>query len=95
MASVSDGGDQAFCVGEWSTANRVEAIGQSLHNQPVLTLAERMSINMFVLTLAYRVEIRFSSAEASAPSLFVCRLDVREKTFNFQLQLTAVLIDCQ
>lgn len=73
-------------MGEWSTANRVEAIGQSLHNQPVLTLAERTSINMFVLTLAYRAEIRFSSAEASAPSLFVCRLCVREKTSNFLLR---------
>ncbi len=46
-------------------ANRVEAIGQSLHNQMVLTLVERMSIDMFVLTPAYRaqssIEIRFSS----------------------------------
>lgn len=54
-------------MGERSTANRVETIGQSLHNQTVLTLVERMSINMFVLTLAYRaptsVEIRFSSVE--------------------------------
>lgn len=62
-------------MGEWSTANRVEAIGQSLHNQAVLTWVERMSINMFVLTLAYRaqtsMEIRFSSVEDFVSSLFL------------------------
>lgn len=65
MPSVTDGGDQAFCVGKWSMANRVGAIGQSLHNQIVLTLVERMSIDMFVLTPTHRaqssIEIRFSS----------------------------------
>lgn len=75
LAAVTDGVDQAFCVGLWSTANRVEAIGQSLRNQMVLTLLERMSINMFVLTLAYRaqssIEIRFSSLKGCA-SCFMC-----------------------
>lgn len=62
-------------MGEWSTANRVEAIGQSLHNQMVLTSVERMSIGMFVLTLAYRaqssIEIRFSSLKDYMSCLYV------------------------
>ena len=72
LPSVTDGGDQAFCVGEWSTANRGEAIGRSLHNQMVLTLVERMSIDMFVLTLAQSsVEIRFSSRRDRVSCLYV------------------------
>lgn len=35
LPSLTDGGDQAFRVGECSLANKVEAIGQSL--QTVLT----------------------------------------------------------
>lgn len=41
-------------MGEPSSANRLETIAQALHNQMVLTLVERMSIDMFVLTLVYR-----------------------------------------
>ena len=86
LAAVTDGGDQAFCVGLWSTANRVGAIGRSLRNQMVLTLLERMSINMFVLTLAYRaqssIEIRFSSLKdcASCLCVLVCFMQANVKS---------------
>lgn len=86
LAAVTDGDDQAFCVGLWSTANRVEAFGQSLRNQMVLTLLERMSINMFVLTLAYRaqssIEIRFSSLKdcVSCLCVLVCFMQANVKS---------------
>ncbi len=48
-------------MGEHSTANRVEAIGQPLYNQVVLILVERMSINMSVVTLAYRAQCKIKT----------------------------------
>lgn len=75
---VTDGGDQAFLCGR--VANRVEVIGQSLHNQMVLTWIGRTSIDMFLLTLAYRatfsVKIRSSLKDCVSclHCMYICLL---------------------
>lgn len=63
--------------GSGAPCNRVEVIGQSLYNQVVLTLLARMSIDKFVLTLAYRarslVEVRFSCVNSCHVYISLCQ----------------------